>query len=88
MKERIPGYYHGTGDIFGSGLVAALVHGWSLPDAVDITEDLTISSIRKSVEDKEDIKNGVNFESSLSAFGARVSRVRGHRTVMEKNDVM
>lgn len=87
MKERIPGYYHGTGDIFGSGLVAALVMGWSLPDAVDIAEDLTISSIMKSLEDGEDIKNGVNFESSLSGFGARVSKVRGHRTVTGKKDI-
>ncbi len=84
MKGRIPGYYHGTGDIFGSGLVAALVHGWSLPDAVDIAEDLTISSIMKTLDDGENVKDGVNFESSLSGFGARVSRVRGHRTITEK----
>ncbi len=87
MKKRVPGYYHGTGDIFGSGLVAALVHGWTLPEAVDITEDLTISSIRKTIDDGEDVKNGVNFESSLSGFGARVSRARGHRFITEKKDI-
>lgn len=31
--ERIPGFYHGTGDVFASALVAAYVRGMSMSDA-------------------------------------------------------
>lgn len=87
MKERFPGFYHGSGDIFGSGLVSSLVNGWSLAEAVDIAEDLTISSIRYSVENGYDTDHGLSFEDNLSEFGSRVKAVKGHRGVSTEEDV-
>lgn len=87
MKERFPGLYHGSGDIFGSGLVSSLVNGWSLAESVDIAEDFTISSIRYSVDNGHDTDHGLSFEDSLSEFSSRVKAVKGHRRIDSKEDI-
>ncbi len=86
MKERIHGHFHGSGDIFGSGLVSSLVNEWPLYEAVDIAEDLTISSIKRSVENNDDISHGLNFEEGLNEFSARVRKVRDYRNVSNIED--
>lgn len=87
MKERVTGFYHGSGDIFGSGLVSSLVHGWDLPEAVDIAEDLTIASIRNSLEGGYDTDHGLCFEEGLVDFGKRVKSVRSHRKIVSDEDI-
>lgn len=61
----IPGYFHGTGDVFGSAIVASLVSGASLERAARIAVDFTVEAINRTVADKTDIRFGVNFEQSL-----------------------
>lgn len=72
MRPEIPGYYHGTGDVFSSGLVGACESGLSLPDAVEAAIDLTVSSIVNTYDSGEDIRYGVNFEQSLRAYSTAV----------------
>lgn len=86
MKKRIAGHYHGSGDIFGSGLVSSLVNGWSLAESVDIAEDLIISSIKRSVKNNYNVEHGLNFEEELSDFGFRVRNVKSHCNVSNKVD--
>ena len=64
----IPGYYHGTGDVFGSAIVASLVNGTTLERAARIAVDFTVEAINRTVEDKTDIRFGVNFEQSLPSM--------------------
>ena len=66
FSDRIPGYYHGTGDVFGSAIVASLISGRSLPDANRIAVDFTVGSIKRTYEAKTDIRFGVNFEQGLA----------------------
>lgn len=62
--RKILGYYHGTGDIFGSILVASLLAGKDLPVATQVAVDLTARSI--AVTDPEaDMRYGVRFEAVL-----------------------
>ena len=63
--DKIPGYYHGTGDVFGSAVVAALIRGRSLPDASRIAVDFTVGSIRRTFDAKTDIRFGVDFEEGI-----------------------
>ncbi|MDR0696907.1 MAG: pyridoxamine kinase [Christensenellaceae bacterium] len=63
--NRISGYYHGTGDVFGSALVAALVKNKKLSKAVEIAVDFTVGSIKRTYESQTDIRFGVNFEEGL-----------------------
>lgn len=68
MRDEIPGYYHGTGDVFGSALVAACESGLSLKAAVEAAVNLTVSSILDTYGSNEDVRYGVNFERNLKSF--------------------
>jgi len=65
FSERIEGYYHGTGDVFGSALVASMMKGRSLNESVAIAVDFTAGSIRRTKDAGTDIRFGVNFEEGI-----------------------
>ncbi len=72
MGPEIPGYYHGTGDVFGSLLVASLESGLTLADAVNAAVDFTVESIVNTHSSGEDVRYGVNFEPGLERFAHTV----------------
>lgn len=65
FDEKIPGNYHGTGDLFASVLTAALVNGNTLEQAVKAAVKFTAASIKRTYEAKTDVRYGVNFEAGL-----------------------
>jgi pyridoxine kinase len=65
FHDLIPGYYHGTGDVFGSAVVSALINGSSLTIANEIAVEFTAESIMRTKEAGTDIRFGVNFEEGL-----------------------
>jgi len=65
---KIDGYYHGTGDVFGSALVGALTAGQSLAQACRAAVDLTVASIRTTYDAKTEARYGVNFEANLPQY--------------------
>ncbi|MDR1135417.1 MAG: pyridoxamine kinase [Clostridiales Family XIII bacterium] len=67
---RIGGMYHGTGDVFASALVAAMLRGHSLASAIRAAVDFTVNSIARSKEAGSDNRYGVNFEAGLGEFAA------------------
>ncbi|HBQ46830.1 MAG TPA: pyridoxamine kinase [Ruminococcaceae bacterium] len=68
MAQKIAGSYHGTGDIFASALLGALMDGLSLSAAAQAAVDFTAGSIRRTFEAKTDVRFGVNFEAGLPAY--------------------
>ncbi len=64
-SERVEGYYHGTGDIFGSALLAARLKGKDLGDSIRIAVDYTLAAIRRTAAEGTDRKYGVNFEECI-----------------------
>jgi len=68
LAPRIPGYFHGTGDVFGSALLSALLNDFSLPESAGIAVRYTTESIRRTFEAKTDIRFGVDFERSIPGF--------------------
>lgn len=76
MRAEIPGYYHGTGDVFGSALVGACECGLPLSKAVEAAVNLTVSSIIRTYESGEDVRYGVNFEIGLQDYIAEVNTGR------------
>ena len=66
--ENVPGLYHGTGDVFGSALVGALVRGLPLSEAVRAAVDFTVAAIRTTANAGTDIRYGVNFEENLPVY--------------------
>lgn len=69
IDKRIEGMYHGTGDVFGSFLMGALMRGRDLAAATKIAVDFTCAAIRLTAQDKTGPRMGVRFESVLPDFG-------------------
>lgn len=67
-SPKVGGYYHGTGDIYSSGLVSGLLKGLSLSAAAQLAINLTYNSIMLTQESPCDFKYGVNFEAALPGF--------------------
>ncbi|MDF2568354.1 MAG: putative pyridoxal kinase [Oscillospiraceae bacterium] len=65
LSQKVEGYYHGTGDVFASALLSALLHDFELGKAAKIAVDFTVESIKRTKEAGTDIRFGVNFEQSL-----------------------
>lgn len=65
---KISGYYHGTGDVFGSALLSALLNDFSLIDSATIAVHFTAESIRRTYNAQTDCRFGVNFEQSFPDF--------------------
>lgn len=65
QNDRVNATYHGTGDIFSSAAVGALVQERSLYEAFQIAADYTADTIRETLRDPREPWYGVNFETTL-----------------------
>ena len=72
-NEKMPSNFHGTGDVFASVMVGAMMRGCSLADALRLAVDFTLESIRKTVADPEHRWYGVNFEEAIPLLVSRLS---------------
>ncbi|MCL2881527.1 MAG: pyridoxamine kinase [Coriobacteriia bacterium] len=76
QEALIPEMYHGTGDVFGSVLVAALVRGATLAQAAEAAVRFTVASIARSYEAGTDNRYGVDFENGLAGLVALIEEVK------------
>lgn len=65
FNERVDGNFHGTGDIFGSTLLSALLNDFPLEEAIQIAVDYTHRCIALTVEAEQERRYGVCFEKAL-----------------------
>lgn len=63
--KKQPRSYHGTGDVFSSTCVGAMMNGFDWKKAVQIAADYTSESIRITCEDPDSNDYGVNFELAV-----------------------
>lgn len=68
FQRRIEGLYHGTGDVFASALLGALMNGFALQDSAQIAVDFTVNSIERTLKAGTDVRFGVNFEQELPGY--------------------
>ena len=72
LHPRVPGAYHGTGDLFASILLGGLMQGLSLQDACGCAVRGVAECIRHTVESgRTDTRWGVRFEDCLFFFDER-----------------
>lgn len=69
-----PVSYHGTGDIFSSTCVGAMMNGMDWKEAVAVAADYTSECIRVTYEDPNAITYGVNFESVIPYLLKRIGK--------------
>ncbi len=68
MSSRYARVFHGTGDVFASFLLSALMRPVSLEKAVALALDFTHQSIELTLAEEQDLRYGVQFERVLGAF--------------------
>ena len=79
MAPRVPGAYHGTGDVFGSTLVAGLLNGMALPQACQLAVDYTQRVIVTTHQVGGDLRMGPKFECHLPWLCQRMADFRAGR---------
>ena len=65
QNDRVPAAYHGTGDIFSSVCVGAILNGLSYTDALKLAADYTANTIEVTLADPAKPWYGVNFEETI-----------------------
>lgn len=65
LKEKVPKFYHGTGDIFSSIIIANLLNGKDVKQTISNACDFVIDSIKNTMEDDLHAY-GVKFEDVLN----------------------
>ena len=73
-NERLPVAYHGTGDIFASATVGAMMRGHTMESALAVAVDFTLECIRLTMEDPDRRTYGVNFEEALPYYIERLKK--------------
>ena len=68
FRERIPGMFHSTGDLFASALWGAVLNEIPLGAAAEIAIDFTVDSIKQTVAAGGDSRFGLCFEPCLAAY--------------------
>ena len=72
--EKLPAVYHGTGDIFASATVGAMMRGMSVNDALALAVDYTKECIALTLADENRRFYGVNFEEALPMYISRIPK--------------
>ncbi len=63
FHEKLPTSFHGTGDIFASVCVGALMRGWTLEKSYALAADYVVEAIKATVSHKDYNWYGVDFET-------------------------
>ena len=63
--EHLPVSFHGTGDIYSSAAVGALMRGMDVPAALALAADYTVECIRRTLAEEDHSWYGVNFEQAM-----------------------
>ena len=75
--EHLPVNFHGTGDIFSSAVVGAVMNGMGVNDALKLAVDYTAECIRLTLREKNHSWYGVNFEQATPYLLSLLSRDAG-----------
>ena len=70
---KIDGYFHGTGDVFGSAFLAGVINGLDMRESMRLACDYTRECIRRTVELGQEERYGVCFEKVLPMLIERIA---------------
>lgn len=75
FRDKCDAMYHGTGDLFASTVLGAVINGKPFHEAAAIAVDFVAESIRLTMADKDGRWYGVNFEEAIPFLLARMGKV-------------
>ena len=68
FNEKLPTSFHGTGDIYASSALGAMMRGIPVEKSLEIAVDFTLECIKETVKDENHRFYGVNFELALPYY--------------------
>lgn len=71
-NEKLPVQFHGTGDIFASATLGAIMRGKTETEALAVAVDFTLECMKKTLADPDHRPYGVNFEQALPYYIERL----------------
>jgi pyridoxine kinase len=74
FNERLPVSFHGTGDVYASATLGALMRGFTVEESLEIAVDYTLECMKKTMEDENHRFYGVNFEEALPMYIERLKK--------------
>lgn len=75
FRERLPGMYHGTGDVFASSFCGAVLNGFSYYDAMGIAVRYVCDCIKRTQSMETPINYGVDFERGIPFYIKELGKV-------------
>lgn len=78
FNDYLPVSYHGTGDIYASAALGALMRGMSYEASLALAVDFTLECMKKTMADEERRFYGVNFEEALPMYVERIGKGLSH----------
>ena len=72
--DKIAVSYHGTGDIFSSTCIGAMMNDMNWKEAMAVAADYTAECIRLTLEDPSEPWYGVNFEQAIPYLLKRIGK--------------
>ena len=73
FNEKLSKSYHGTGDVFASASLGAIMRGISIEKSLSIAVDYTLQTMKKTALDPDSRFYGVNFEEALPYYIKRIN---------------
>ncbi len=61
----VEGFFHGTGDVFASSLLAAMLNGKDIDKATQVAVEYTAGAVERTKRAGADVRHGVDFENGL-----------------------
>lgn len=68
LDRRVDGFFHGTGDVFASALLSALLSEKTVSEAMKLAVSFTHACIERTHREKTETRYGVNFEEEIPTF--------------------
>lgn len=75
FQERLPGMYHGTGDVFASSFCGAVLNGISYYDAMGIAARYVCDCIKRTQSMDNPITYGVDFERGIPFYIKELGKI-------------
>ena len=68
FNEKLPVSFHGTGDIYASSALGAMMRGLTVEDSLSVAVDFTLECMKATMCDPNHRFYGVNFETALPYY--------------------
>jgi len=75
FNEKLPTSYHGTGDIFASAALGAIMRSISVEKSLTLAVDYTLECMKKTEVDPNHRFYGVNFEEAIPFYVRRIEEL-------------